>query len=368
MTQIKDAARIIRNGRVTTPKALVAAVITTCAASTCANTVTKDGNFCSVPCATTPKEAPVTDHIAPCPDMLTGCIDLECQVRKGIREHLLWNVATQDRPKAGEAALARLNTLLNDGAHGAEAPEFFIERSIAAISENAPVLVLDEIHVQAPKAVLTTTTKAVRTPRTAKIQPRITDNQEHPVTTKITMTKDEMEAAITKAVEARIAAREAEIRRTPVTAPADKPVEIVTKKGGRAKVERATAQTREHKGLALPAIVVNEALTIPVLEVGEASLDTLVSSKERSPYNKARFRLDKEPVALDAEGTTYRVLMAEHQRIAALVASKPAKVKKAKKDKAPKVAAVVDVQRLAKVAALVTTLGLTRDEAEALVK
>lgn len=374
MASIAESARIVQGGKVKSAKALKAVVTITCAASTCTNAVTKDGNFCSLPCATTPTEAPMTDHVAPCPDMLTTCIDLECQVRKGIREHLLWNVAHNDRAKASEAALARLNTLLNDGAHGAEAPDFFIERAVAAISESAP---LTQTHVQKEKAVLTTTTKSVRKPTTKKVQPRITDNQEHPVTTKITMTKDEMERTINEAVEARIADREATIKATPRVAPTDKPVEIVTKKGGRAKVQRATAQDREHKGLALPAIVVNESLTIPVLEVGEQSLDTLVSAKERRPYNQARYRLDKTPTTLDPEVTTYRALMAEHQRLAIIVAGTPIATKEdmhratGNPAYAPKVAAKVDATakatKKAKVAALMEVMGISKAEAKALV-
>lgn len=462
MTQIKDAARIIRNGRVTTPKALVAAVVATCAASTCTNTVIKDGNFCSMTCALTPapapvqepakeepmtdlelffqdceradwyfqfsgvsamwrrgkegierlearakadptlqpvydawkayvastingagstlptleqftnptpdvEETPVSDHVAPCKDMLNGCIDAECQARVHIREHVRWNMSEQDRIKHSNAIIAALHSLLNDPMYATADPEALAAQAIENGVQNVREGFTPKVHVQAPKAVLSTTTKAVRTPRVAKHQPRITDNQEHPVTKKITLTESEMEAAITKAVEARIAAREAEIKATPRVAPADKPVEVVTKKGGRAKIERATAQMREHKGLTLPAFIVDKSLTVPALEIGEQSLDTLASSKERSPYNKARFRLDGEPVALDPEVTTYRVLMAEHARLMGLAAAKPAKKAKAKKEAAPKIAVVVDAGRLAKVAALVTTLGMTRAEAEALV-
>lgn len=360
MTTIAESARIIQSGKVKSVKALVAAVPITCSGDGCTNTVGKQGNFCSVPCAYPPA------HESPCADK--ACIDLECQVRKGLHEHAMWNIAQQDRKVWVEYANEVLTRLLANSEYGHEGPDFFLEASIEAVANTK---YLDEIHVQKPKAVLTTTTKAVRTPRTAKHQPRITDNQEHPVTEKITMTKDEMERAITRAVDARIAEREAVIRSITPVAPADKPVEIVTKKGGRAKIARATAADREFAGLTMPAIVVNEALTIPALEIGNESIDTLVTPKIRSPYNKARYRLDKEPTPLDNETTTYRLLMAEHTRIAALVSAKPVAKTKTAKAAPVAIAVVVDTDakavRKAKVKALMTIMGISKDEAKALV-
>jgi hypothetical protein len=313
------------------------------------------------------EETPVPDHIAPCVDMLTTCIDLECQVRKGIRAHLLESVSQDDRPSVGANLMLALSRLLANGDHASEGPDFFIEQAIRGASE---MLTIPSIHIQA--RVEFDAPAKIRKPATAKHQPRTTDGESHPVTikdTKITMTKDEMERAITAAVDARIAERERTIRSITPTPPADKAVEIVKKGGGRAKIQRATAADREFAGLTLAAIVVSESLTIPALEMGEDGVDTLVTPKIRSPYNKARYRLDKEPVPLDNETTTYRVLMTEHKRIAALVDAKP--VAKTSTPKVVLVAVAIDTDakavRKAKIKALMSVMGITKDEAKALV-
>lgn len=386
MPSIRDIATITSGGKVKSAKALVDTAKPFCAYDACTEQVSKVGSFCSMRCYgrvhNTPdvEETPMTTtHTSPCGDK--ACIDAECQARVHIRQHLLSNMSEQDRIKHSDAIIAALHTLLADPEYATADPEALAAQAIETGVQN----VREGVCLKAERKeqpLLTTTTKAVRIPRVAKHQPRTTDSKEHPVTEKITMTKAEMEAAIAKAVEARIAERERQIRATPVTKPEDKPVEVVSnrKEGGRAKIKRATAADREFAGVVLPAIVVNDALTIPALEVGEQSIDTLVPPKVRSPYNKARFRLDAKPLVLDGETVTYRLLMAEHERIAGLVkakgGSKQATIggavadEKATKAEA-KVAAVVatddKAKRKAQVKALMTVMGISKAEAKALI-
>lgn len=158
----------------------------------------------------------------------------------------------------------------------------------------------------------------------------------------------------------------------------------------RAEAEAAAAAERERRvakrhafegayyaSEPLPEFVVDRSLTVPEFDQ-EQPMHELASSTDRSPYNKARFRLAGEP-ALDPETTTYAVLAAEHLRLLELArekaaakattkaAAKPKKAKKgkAKRAKQEQMVALVDPSRQAKVAALVTELGYTQAEAEA---
>lgn len=358
MATIAENARIIMDGKVKSVRAVVEAVVTTCALEGCDTPVGKVGNTCSMTCYTA-----VHAIVASTPKTTVKVVieptDAGDQAKALVANHLLWHVAQDQRVKHSAAAHLALKALLEDPTYATADGQDLADLVIGTYTEYLP-------YVQAPKAVIEATPKvAVRKPRTAKHQPRITDNKEHPVTEKITMTKAEMERAIAAAADALVAERMAVIKATPVVAPQDKPVEVVGKKGGRVKVQRATAKDREYIGTVLPAIVVNEALTIPALEVGEESIDTLASPKVRSPYNKARYRLDKTPTPLDKETTTFRSLIAEHLRIATLVGTST------KAAKTPKVAAVVEPTKKAKVSkkvkALMDIMGCTEAEALAAV-
>lgn len=105
--------------------------------------------------------------------------------------------------------------------------------------------------------------------------------------------------------------------------------EAKVKKAKKDKAE-AKAHKAEHANRAatkpLTEIVVSSTLTIPALELSEVDLNTAPSGKERSPYNKARYRL-KLGELLDPETCTYATLAECHVEIAAAVAAKPVKAK-----------------------------------------
>jgi hypothetical protein len=130
------------------------------------------------------------------------------------------------------------------------------------------------------------------------------------------------------------------------------------------KKEQAARPMRVFAGF-----MVGTSLEIPTLDLSDvSSLDEAPSAKERSPYNKARFRLTKES-ALDPEETTYRLLMEEHLRLQGIEAERVKAVPKAekpKKAKAKKVKAVVvdiDPEENAKVTALASVLGVSEKKA-----
>lgn len=104
-----------------------------------------------------------------------------------------------------------------------------------------------------------------------------------------------------------------------------------------------------------------------------SSLDEAPDAKTRSPYNRCRYRLGIKET-LDPEVTTYRFLMEEHERLAALAsekASKPVESKKAKKPE-PEVAVVVtaklDKSEKAKAKVLAEVLGVSKKEARKMVE
>lgn len=148
-------------------------------------------------------------------------------------------------------------------------------------------------------------------------------------------------------------------------------VEKQRKKEAKAAKKGTKAKQAERKQL-LPGFMVGTTHEVPALDLSEVpSLDEAPSAKERSPYNKARFRLTNES-PLDPEDTTYRTLMAEHERLRALeaerVATKAAEKPKKKKAKET-VVLVAEVNEVdkAKVKRLAKALGITKREARDLV-
>lgn len=321
------------------------------------------------------------------------CIDVECNAQRMVRKHLLMNKTQDERPAWFMATDKALASLFANSEHGDKDADFFFEAAMECATHmvvpgatattpaeaEIEIVMPKQTHVQKEKdAIEATPVKVVRKKQTKEHQPRTTDGRKHPVTTinTITMTAEDIQRAVAQSV-ADIAVRNqaAQIVAAPVTPAVDKPVEVVKATGGRAQIERITAGQREFRTMTLPAIVVSESLTIPALEVSEESVDTLVSSKVRSPYNKARTRLGLGDV-LDKETTTYRSLVPVHDAIKAAVEAQPkaeGKAKKAKKVKKNKTVpvAVVDTdapaKRLEQIAAIVAHLGKTWAEAEAMV-
>ena len=141
------------------------------------------------------------------------------------------------------------------------------------------------------------------------------------------------------------------------------------------EAKKATKAKQAERKVVLASFMVGTTLEVPALDLTQVpSLDEAPSAAERSPYNKARFRLLKES-PLDPEVTTYRSLIEEHNRLRDAEAQRVAanfkalgekNAKKAKKAKAKKVTAVVaDVKPIdkAKVAALAEVLGVSKKEA-----
>lgn len=237
----------------------------------------------------------------------------------------------------------------------------------------------------------------VRTPRVKHHQPRLeatpeelasadakrTDAQEAHVKIDLsTMSDAQLGAQVRTELEK---TAEAEVRESAPKA----------KKAKRAKdaadVKAAKKDRKKRKGKVLGEVVVDGSLTIPALDLGDAtSLDTVVSAGFRSPYNKARFRVLGEP-ALEPDTTTLRFLLGEHERLreavvargvereakaAAQAAEKAAKAAQAKADKKGKkgkrVSAKVGdatpaISRKQAVALVMDQMGVTKKQARALV-
>lgn len=125
----------------------------------------------------------------------------------------------------------------------------------------------------------------------------------------------------------------------------------------KAQKARATAEP-------LPEIRVSDSLTVPELVLNEVnSLDEVVNSAMRSPYNKALFRLRLQEQALNPETTTYAVLVKAHNLIFETVAARDTE-KACKKSKKAVVVAEVSTDEKAKIKALRATVpGLTKAQA-----
>lgn len=204
--------------------------------------------------------------------------------------------------------------------------------------------------------------ETIKRGRVAKHQPRVTDNIDHPVTTTRKETRvfdvDNMtDAEIGATVRARLKENLAKqvAKRKPAVEQARVEAEVARSEG------IATEQERR-SGHVLPGFMVGTSLEVPALDLSDvSSLDESPSAVQRSPYNKARFRL-KAGETLSPETTTYRVLEMEHHRLAVLAEAHNAR---AALDKADKTEAKVNVvvadvhpedDAMARLEALVATL------------
>jgi hypothetical protein len=198
----------------------------------------------------------------------------------------------------------------------------------------------------------------IKRARVARHQPRITDNIDHPVTIK----KQEKDMDLDNMSDAELGAivrQQMKDAKVPTVVENKPKVEKARKQKAAAEKAEVAKEQVARKDRIFPGFEVGN-LEVPTLDLSEiVSLDEAPSAVQRSPYNKARFRLTKES-PLDPEETTYRTLMEEHQRLATLAQEKPVKAAK------PKVEAIaVDVKPddSAKVAALAKVLGISKKQA-----
>lgn len=298
----------------------------------------------------------VNEHKSPCGKQ--ACLDLECQaeVMAVARIFTLVSQGSWDDARAKAfygQFIEGLTRFVNDPQYALEGPDFMFEASweyAEACPPTGPCMDRHiQTHVQIEKPVLEAPAKVVRRKSTKKHAPRISDGVTHPVivtkkeqpvtTSDLTITPEILQATIERMVEKRLQ-------------------EILDAKDAKVAQEATPNVPREAAGVVLAGFGVvsgNNDLSIPALDLGDVSLDTLVSAKERSPYNKARFRLEGT-APLDKDTTTYRVLSIEHARLAQLSASKAS----------PNIAVIVPTHDAAKVAAVMTVLGKTEAEAIAL--
>ena len=210
---------------------------------------------------------------------------------------------------------------------------------------------------------------AIKRPQVAKHKPRTTDGIDHPVTVKHATKENDMDldqisdAELGAMVRAQMKATLAE--KIVVAVP-----EVVAERKADDKRDKVNvaAEQEDRKTRSLPGFMVGTTLEIPELDLANVpSLDEAPSAKERSVYNKARFRLTKES-PLDPEETTYRLLGEEHLRLQGLEAERVAgstekiaepKAKKAKAPKATVIVADVSDGDEAKVIALAGVLGVS---------
>jgi hypothetical protein len=131
-----------------------------------------------------------------------------------------------------------------------------------------------------------------------------------------------------------------------------------------AKTNLTNEQERRTEATPLAEFKVGATLVVPALDLTDKDLNSLATAKDRSPYNKARYRLGHEEV-LDKETTTYAVLAAEHVRLAKLA-------KTHKEKPVQQIAAKVEPEAPAKltkkqmIQALMDEGGFTKAEAKAL--
>lgn len=210
--------------------------------------------------------------------------------------------------------------------------------------------------------------EAIRRPQVARHQPRVTDHIDHPVT----VTTKEQDMDLSEIADAEIGSMLKEQIRMDkaekVKAGAKQAKKERKAEAKRFEAERTQAQA-ERKGKVLPAFMVGTTLEVPALDLSAVpSMDESPSAKERSPYNKARFRLTKEG-PLDPETTTYRMLAAEHERLMSAEAERIGvdAVEVAKPVEQPEqIVAVIDTDEKAKVKALAKVLGCSKKEAKAI--
>jgi hypothetical protein len=219
--------------------------------------------------------------------------------------------------------------------------------------------------------------EAIRRPQIAKHQPRTTDGIDHPVT----VTTKENRMDLDNLSDAELGAI---VRRQMKATLTEKIIEgapqVLAERAAHEEAEKeAIAEVQaERSGRVLPGFKVGTTLEVPALDLTNVSnLDEQPSAATRSPYNKARFRLTGEPPlavpdkdGLMAEGavpTTYKVLIAEHERLLSLSAAhNKGAAKKAKKEKVEVVMAATDAAteaRLTKATALAGVLGVSVDQA-----
>lgn len=208
--------------------------------------------------------------------------------------------------------------------------------------------------------------QAIRRPRVAHHQPRTSDGIDHPVKT----TKKENDMDLDNLSDAELGAVvRQQMKATKVEqVKAAKPVVEAERKVKEKKEKKGVKASRVERRKVLAGFMVGTTLEIPDLDLSEvASLDEAPSAKERSPYNKARFRLTKE-APLDPEETTYRTLAEEHERLRKTEAERVGKAKEAKPKKVTAIVADVQDVDKAKVKALAKVLGISKKEARKLVE
>ena len=228
-------------------------------------------------------------------------------------------------------------------------------------------------HEDAPrvplcKACATEATKGkrgqvIRRPRVAKHQPRTSDGIDHPVTTHHQEDTPMIDIGTMSDAQLGQMLREKVTEKKAAEAKVERPKAVKAKKDKAKKVEKERVAERAAR-VVLPAFVVDAGLTVPELDLRDASLDEVVSATERRPYNQARWRFGEGPLpaprnAEDEDDgtkpTTWGDLMREHRRLgirarlkqAEVEAKKAAKPKK-KGKKVEAIVAVVDEDVLAK--------------------
>lgn len=322
------------------------------------------------------KQDAAREHKSPCSSK--ACLDLECQVEilavsrmVHLVEHVSSKWTTQFAQRFYAEFLKALDRFINNPKYGLNGPDEVFEATWEYCEQTSKDWTFEEqvqTHVQIEKPVLEAPAKAVRKPRTKKHAPRTTDDKEHPVT--VTQVSQEPTVTITQSVLEETINRMAQERAEAILAakaqqpdPIETPVQIVGQTAV-VQIPRIGAAEREAQGVVLGEIKVDKSLTVPALVLGDVSLDTIVPSSMRSPYNKARYRLEHVEEVLSKD-TTYRALAIEHARLAQVAKEVKAARKEAKKQQ--QMAVALDPALQAKVQAVVTATGLSVDKATALV-
>lgn len=189
----------------------------------------------------------------------------------------------------------------------------------------------------------------------AKHKPRVSDGIDHPVT--VTNTKEDQPMFdldnISPAKRAELVEKATERMRIE-KADETKKARKKAKKQAKKEAERALAMKTQEQAARKAAkplpefvacIVKGEPLIVPALDLSDKVLEEMPSSKERSPYNKARFHLLGERALVtpkDVEDdaslapTTYATLAQEHVRLREAAAIKAAQKQVDKAEAAPK--------------------------------
>lgn len=221
----------------------------------------------------------------------------------------------------------------------------------------------------------------IHRPRVQRHQPRTSDHQDHPVLVTTPKENDMPEfdlshygpaqlAELFLLVQERLRAQAAE------ALPAKVATAIAEAEAHESADQAVRVEQREaRKGWVLDGFTLH-TVEVPTLDLSEvANMDEAVSATVRSPYNKALYR-NGEPLLSTstnpAEGqvTTWAVVAAVHERLAAVAAAgpvaatpAPAEVKAGVKAE-PTLVAVVDPDKRAKqVAVLMAVRGVTEQQA-----